>query len=197
MQLAIPRTSPWSCSRGINHGCAAAALGAPSLLGRWLQLLLLSLICPPRHEPCSSSSSHTAGVCAALGMQVIPAGRVLCAVPLAGEPGEDRWVTLPCKAFPEVLAVLPSAWHWDAQPGAAQLPVLAHPCGSAPAKLPVRLLFSRAGCAPRAPPAQGLPRHLRPKIPVKSPCYLLSSVVFAADAILYLFFLWECCILTP
>lgn len=68
MQLALPRMSPWSCSRGINHGCAAAAaaLGAPSLLGRWLQLLLLSLLCPPQHEPCSSSGSqpcllHTAG----------------------------------------------------------------------------------------------------------------------------------------
>lgn len=65
MQLAIPRTSPWSCSRGINHGCAAAALGAPSLLGGRLQLLLLSLLCPPQHEPWSSSSSqpclHAAG----------------------------------------------------------------------------------------------------------------------------------------
>lgn len=75
MQLAVPRISPWSCSRGINHGCAAAALGAPSLLGRWLQLLLLSLLCPPLQllQLAALPSSHCRrGDCAALGMQVIP-----------------------------------------------------------------------------------------------------------------------------
>lgn len=161
MQLVLPRISPWSCSRGINNGCAAAALGAPSLLGRWLQLLLLSLLCPPWHEPCSSSSSQpclhiTGGLCCP-GMQVIPAGRVPCAVSLAGEPGEDRWVTIPCKAFPGMLAVLPSAWHWDAQPGAAQLPVLAHPCSSAPSKLPPRLLLFQGGVCTPGPASTGAP----------------------------------------
>lgn len=63
---------------GINHGCAAAAaaaLGAPSLLGRWLQLLLLSLLCPPLQllQLTALPSSHCRrGDCAALGMQVIP-----------------------------------------------------------------------------------------------------------------------------
>lgn len=59
------------------------------------------------------------------------------------------------------------------------------------------LCFSRAGCAPWSLPAKELPRHLRPKIRVKSLCYLLFSVVFAADWILIYFSLWEYCILTP
>lgn len=32
---------------------------------------------------------------------------------------------------------------------------------------------------------------------MKSPCYLLPSVVFAADPVLYLFFLWERFLWTP
>lgn len=178
------RHKPWLCC--CCSGCsitpgqvvtAFAAFSALSSLARALQLLqLAALPSQCRGLCCPGDAGHSC-------WEGVP-----CAVPLAGEPGEDRWVMLPCKAFPEVLAVLPSAWHWDAQLGAAQLPVPAHPRGSAPAKLPARLLFSRAGCAPRALPAQGLPRHLRPKIPVKSPCYLLSSVAFAADPILLFIF---------
>lgn len=52
------------------------------------------------------------------------------------------------------------------------------------------LCVSRLGRAPRAaggrsPQAKGLPRRLRPKIPVKPPGYLLSSVAFATDSVLY------------
>lgn len=39
------------------------------------------------------------GGCAALGMQVIPAGKVPV-LPLAGQPGEQCWVTLPCTPGP-------------------------------------------------------------------------------------------------
>lgn len=73
--------------------------------------------------------------------------------------------------------------------------MLAHPHGITPQSVAELLqsfshglCFSRVGCAPRSLLAKGLPRHLRPKIPVKSPCYLLFSVVFAADSILYLSF---------
>lgn len=49
------RLKPWLC-------CCSGSI----LLGRWLQLLLLSLLSPPQYEPCSSSSSkpcllHSAG----------------------------------------------------------------------------------------------------------------------------------------
>lgn len=84
------RHKPWLCcccsGCSITPGWAVTAFAAFSALSspaRALELLQLAAL-PSR-----------CGVCAALGMQVIPAGKVLCAVPLAGEPGEDRWVTLP------------------------------------------------------------------------------------------------------
>lgn len=59
----------------------------------------------PRTNPAAPLARSPAfltlqGDCAALGMQVIPAGMVPCAVPLAGEPGEEHWVTLPCTLGP-------------------------------------------------------------------------------------------------
>lgn len=63
-----------------------------------------------------------------------------------------------------------------------------HHSSARPSSCKISSRFSRAGCALPSPPAKGLPRHLRPKNPVKSLCYLLFSVVFAADSIPYLFF---------
>lgn len=85
---------------------------------------------------------------------------------------------------------------WDAQPGAALLPLVCRHIPVASLLSTTELLqsfshsmcFSRVGCAPQSLLVKGLPRHLKPKIPVKLPCYLLFTVVFAADLILYLIF---------
>lgn len=51
---------------------------------------------PPAHSPAFLTLQ---GGCAALGMRVIPAGKVPV-LSLAGQPGEQCWVTLPCTPGP-------------------------------------------------------------------------------------------------
>lgn len=136
-------------------------------------------------------------VCAALGMWAIPAGRVSSSVPLPGEPGKGRRVRhFRAKPFLRCEQRCPRPGCRDAQPSAALVPAVRRHIPAASLLSAAELLqsfchglcSSRAGCAPRSLLAKGLHRHLRPKIPVKSLCYLLFSVVSAAELILYLFF---------
>lgn len=85
---AIPRISPWSCSRGLNHGCAAA-LAPYSWAGGYSFCCFLFSLLPsmsPAAPPARSPAFFTLqeGLCCpgdAGHSRDIPAGKVPRAIP--------------------------------------------------------------------------------------------------------------------
>lgn len=93
----IPRISPQSCSRGLNHGCAAA-LAPYSWAGGYSFCCFLCSLLPsvsPAAPPARSPAFFTLreGL-AALGMQVIPGTFLLGRSHVLSRGG--AWVTLLC-----------------------------------------------------------------------------------------------------
>jgi len=190
---AVPDIFPSRRSGGTSRGCAADAPAAPLLLGRRSRLSPAPAAVPVRAlrllRLTPQPSPH--------GSRVPPwgagdsGGEDPIAHPAAGRAcgGSPRW-RVHAKPFLPYRQRCPRPGRGDVPTACRHVPAASlHATAELLQSFSHGLRLSRAGCAPRSPPAKGLTRHPRPKIPVKPPCYLLFSVAFAADSILYLFFL--------